>query len=129
MTAWVGRLELHYGRLLRSRSAGYRRSELRFQRASDDRSCPLLSVVHRSTADPVRTEEGSGRHVVADASSLATGSPGGTSKAEVHTDATRAAVAYAPSPPLLRSGVCLAPSFWLDSLLVLSVVPNSASAR
>jgi hypothetical protein len=45
------------------------------------------------------------------------------------TDATRAAVAYAPSPPLLRSGVCLAPSFWLDSLLVLSVVPNSASAR
>jgi hypothetical protein len=56
MTAWVGRLELHVARLPHPRSEGHRSSELRFQRAHSVRSCPLLSMVHRSGADPARTE-------------------------------------------------------------------------
>jgi hypothetical protein len=53
----VGRLELHCTRLLRTRSGGCRRSDLRFQRTSSDRSCPLLSMVHPPAADPARTSQ------------------------------------------------------------------------
>jgi hypothetical protein len=59
----VGRLELHCALLLHPRSEGCRLSDLRFCRTSGVRSCPLLSVVHHSAADPARTEDpvGSGR--------------------------------------------------------------------
>jgi hypothetical protein len=50
-----GRLELHSARLLHTRSGGCRSSDLRFVRPSADRSCPLLSAVRRSAADPLRT--------------------------------------------------------------------------
>jgi hypothetical protein len=60
MTARVGRLELHYGPLLRTRSGGCRWKDLRIPRTAGGRSCPLLSVVDRSAADPARTERGSG---------------------------------------------------------------------
>ena len=51
----VGRLELHGARLRHTRSGGCRLSDLRFQRMSGDRSCPLLSAVDPSGADPART--------------------------------------------------------------------------
>ena len=56
----VGRLELHCGRLLRSRPGGCRGSDRRFPGTSIDRSCPLLSMVPPSVADPARTDGGSG---------------------------------------------------------------------
>jgi hypothetical protein len=43
-------------------------SDLRLQHACGVRSCPLLSVVHRSAADPARTERGFRSRPVADAS-------------------------------------------------------------
>jgi hypothetical protein len=52
----VGRLELHVACLPRPRSEGCRRGDLRFERTSGDRSCPLLSVVCPSAADPARTD-------------------------------------------------------------------------
>ena len=55
--AWLGRLELHSTPLLRSRSESCRRSDLQFRQTSGVRSCPLLSVVCRSAADPARTAE------------------------------------------------------------------------
>jgi hypothetical protein len=56
-----GRLELHIARFPRPRSGACRRSDLRFQDASGDRSCPLLSMVHPSAADPAQTNtRGSG---------------------------------------------------------------------
>jgi hypothetical protein len=51
----VGRLELHFGRLVHPRSGGCRSSDLRFLRTPADRWYPLLSVVSRSAADPART--------------------------------------------------------------------------
>jgi hypothetical protein len=52
----VGRLELHVTSLPRPRSGGYRSDDLRFLRTSGDRSCPPLSVVRLSAADPARTK-------------------------------------------------------------------------
>jgi hypothetical protein len=61
MTAWVRRPELHCARLLGARSGACRRSDQRFQQTSSDRSCPLLSMVPPSVADPPRTNmRGSG---------------------------------------------------------------------
>ena len=45
-------------RLIHTRSGGCRRSDLRFRRTFGDRFCLLLSIVHPSIADPVRTEDG-----------------------------------------------------------------------
>jgi hypothetical protein len=53
--AGVGRLELHCTHLLRSRSGGCRPRDLRVWRTSGDRSCPPLSTVCHSAADPART--------------------------------------------------------------------------
>jgi hypothetical protein len=56
----VGRLELHVALRLHRRSGACGRSDLRVQRTSGIRSCPLLSTVDRSPTDPARTEPGSG---------------------------------------------------------------------
>jgi hypothetical protein len=53
---WVGRLELHVACLRRLRSGAYRWSHLWVLGTFSDRSCPLLSAVRRSAADPARTE-------------------------------------------------------------------------
>jgi hypothetical protein len=55
LTAWVGRLELHFACLHHPRSGGHRPSDLGFRRISSDRSCPLLSVTFPSAADRART--------------------------------------------------------------------------
>jgi hypothetical protein len=52
----VGRLELHFACLTCTRSGGCRPSNLRFRRTFGDRSCPPLSTVCRSAADPARTK-------------------------------------------------------------------------
>jgi hypothetical protein len=52
----VGRLELHVTSLPRPRSGGHRSDDLRFLRTSGDRSCPPLSAVRLSAADPARTK-------------------------------------------------------------------------
>src|SRR4029453_12198787 len=52
----VGRLELHFTHLLHSRSGGCRPRDLRVRRTSSDRSCPPLSAVCHSAADPARTK-------------------------------------------------------------------------
>jgi hypothetical protein len=70
MTAWVGRLELHCTCLPRPRPGGCSRSDLRFRRTFGVRSCPLLSAVHLSAADPGRTEERFRFRAVADASGV-----------------------------------------------------------
>jgi hypothetical protein len=63
----VRRLELICARLRHPRSEGCRSSDLRFRLTFGDRSCPLLSAVHPSAADPARTEERFRPRRVADA--------------------------------------------------------------
>jgi hypothetical protein len=67
----VGRLELHVAHLLPTRSGACRVGELQFRCAVGDRCCPLLSAVHPSDADPVRTDEGSSPPPAADTSDAA----------------------------------------------------------
>src|SRR5215216_2313561 len=66
----VGRLELHCALARHPRSEGYRRATCGSAERPVSRSCPLLSVVHRSAADPTRTDwsslvaDGSGASVL-----------------------------------------------------------------
>jgi hypothetical protein len=65
--AWARRLELHGARLVHTRSEGCRWSDLLIWLMFGDCSCPLLSAVHPSAADPARTDggpvrSGRGRH-------------------------------------------------------------------
>jgi len=60
----VRRLELHFAYLPRPRSGGCRSSHLRFLRTVDDHSCPPLSAVRQSAADPARTNRVRSRPVV-----------------------------------------------------------------
>lgn len=55
----AGRLEFHVACLRRPRSGGTRPSDLPNRRTFGDRSCPLLSAVYPSAADPARTDDGS----------------------------------------------------------------------
>jgi hypothetical protein len=64
---WVGRLELHVACLRRLRPGAYRSSHLWVLGTFSDRSCPLLSAVRRSAADPARTEWSFRSRLVADA--------------------------------------------------------------
>jgi hypothetical protein len=62
-----GRLKLHVACLRRLRSGAYRWSHLWVLGTFSDRSCPLLSAVRRSAADPARTEWSFRSRLVADA--------------------------------------------------------------
>jgi hypothetical protein len=94
-----GILELHSARLLHTRSGGCRSSDLRFVRPSADRSCPLLSAVRRSAADPPRTSAHARRRTLG--SSPGRGRPWARRSSATSSGAGRSVSRRLASAPLL----------------------------